>query len=97
MKGIVMGFGRFWYDFVIGDDWKIAVVVVSTLVLTVAGLLFGLLGTTSATIFGGLALLVVFVVSMAVDVWRTPAGSTHVPPVDQPRADLKPIRANPEA
>jgi hypothetical protein len=21
----VRGFGRFWYDFIIGDDWKIAV------------------------------------------------------------------------
>lgn len=21
----VRGFGRFWYDFIVGDDWKIAV------------------------------------------------------------------------
>ena len=27
-------FGRFWYDFVIGDDWTVAVVVVVSLVLT---------------------------------------------------------------
>jgi hypothetical protein len=27
-------FARFWYDFVIGDDWTIAVVVVAALVLT---------------------------------------------------------------
>jgi hypothetical protein len=27
-------FGRFWYDFVIGDDWTVAVVVVASLVLT---------------------------------------------------------------
>jgi hypothetical protein len=27
-------FGRFWYDFVIGDDWVIAVGVVAALALT---------------------------------------------------------------
>jgi hypothetical protein len=34
------GFGRFWYDFVIGDDWRLAVGVAATLTLAhfVAGL-----------------------------------------------------------
>jgi hypothetical protein len=27
----VKGFGRFWYDFLIGDDWKIAAAVVTVL------------------------------------------------------------------
>jgi hypothetical protein len=27
----VRGFGRFWYDFLIGDDWRIAVAVATTL------------------------------------------------------------------
>ena len=27
------GFGQFWYDFLIGDDWKIAVAVVSVLLV----------------------------------------------------------------
>jgi hypothetical protein len=35
MKYIV-GFFRFWYDFLVGDDWKIAASVVLTLVLTAA-------------------------------------------------------------
>lgn len=35
------GFGRFWYDFVIGDDWKIAVAVVAVLAIGVAMLLGG--------------------------------------------------------
>lgn len=30
------GFARFWYDFIIGDDWKIAAAVV--LVLAVGGI-----------------------------------------------------------
>ena len=29
------GFARFWYDFVIGDDWKIAASVVTVLLLGV--------------------------------------------------------------
>jgi hypothetical protein len=28
------GFGAFWYDFVVGDDWRVAVAVVLALVLT---------------------------------------------------------------
>jgi len=33
MKYIV-GFGKFWYDFVVGDDWTVAAGVVIALVLT---------------------------------------------------------------
>jgi hypothetical protein len=29
-------FGAFWYDFVIGDDWRVAVTVVVALALTFA-------------------------------------------------------------
>jgi hypothetical protein len=29
-------FGAFWYDFVVGDDWRIAVSVVAALALTYA-------------------------------------------------------------
>ena len=29
--GFIRGFGRFWYDFLIGDDWKIAASLVLTL------------------------------------------------------------------
>ncbi len=27
-------FGMFWYDFVVGDDWRVAVAVVAALVVT---------------------------------------------------------------
>lgn len=27
----IKGFGQFWYDFLIGDDWKIAAAVVAVL------------------------------------------------------------------
>jgi hypothetical protein len=29
-------FGRFWYDFVVGDDWTIAAVVVIAIAVTAA-------------------------------------------------------------
>lgn len=30
------GFGRFWWDFVVGDDWRLAVAVVVALAITYA-------------------------------------------------------------
>ena len=34
--GWVAGFGRFWYHFIIGDDWTIAAVVAAGLVVVAA-------------------------------------------------------------
>ena len=34
MKRRTPAFVRFWYDFVVGDDWRIAVGVIAALVLT---------------------------------------------------------------
>ncbi len=34
MTGRIRAFGAFWYDFVVGDDWVVAVGVVLTLGLT---------------------------------------------------------------
>jgi hypothetical protein len=31
---VLKSFGRFWYDFVIGDDWHVAAIVVAALALT---------------------------------------------------------------
>ena len=33
----VVAFGRFWYEFIIGDDWRVAAAVVAAIALT-AGL-----------------------------------------------------------
>jgi len=32
----IVGFGRFWYDFIVGDDWRIAVLVLAALALVLA-------------------------------------------------------------
>jgi hypothetical protein len=34
MMQYVVNFGRFWYDFVIGDDWRVAAAVVAALIVT---------------------------------------------------------------
>ena len=37
-------FGRFWYDFVVGDDWRIAAVVILAVAGTVGAVHVGLNG-----------------------------------------------------
>ena len=36
MTARLRAFGAFWYDFVVGDDWRVAVGVAAALVLTYA-------------------------------------------------------------
>ena len=67
---LVDGFFRFWWDFIIGDDWKIAAAVVSVLAaaaIVVSGTSPG--GTWAALVVGA-ALILAFAVSLAVDVRR---------------------------
>jgi hypothetical protein len=61
-------FGKFWYDFIIGDDWKIAVAVVLSLVVLFAAMTAGLFGDTGLTLLGGALIVVAFSVSLAIDV-----------------------------
>ena len=59
-------FGRFWYDFIIGDDWKIAVGVVIALALT--WLLFAVgVPEKIVTVLGGALILAAFTISLAID------------------------------
>ncbi|MEO3860499.1 hypothetical protein [Acrocarpospora sp. B8E8] len=60
--------GRFWYDFIIGDDWKIATAVLTALALTAIAMTTGLLSGSILVIAGAIALFLFFVVSMVVDV-----------------------------
>lgn len=53
-------FGAFWYDFIIGEDWRIAASAVGVLAVGAGGLLAGLDGTWLAPAIG-VALLAVFV------------------------------------
>ena len=63
----IRGFGKFWYDFVIGDDWKIAVAVVLVLAVGVAMLLAGV-GHAVLTVACALLLLAAFSAALMIDV-----------------------------
>jgi hypothetical protein len=66
----VREFGQFWYDLIVGDDWKIAVSVVIALALS-ALLLTGTGTSDHAVAVIGAALVVVgFCVSLILDVRR---------------------------
>jgi hypothetical protein len=61
-------FGVFWYEFIIGDDWKIAVAVVLALAAT-----YGLMAATGLSdhviaIVGAILVMVCFSVSLVIDV-----------------------------
>jgi hypothetical protein len=61
-------FGQFWYDFIIGDDWKIAVAVVLALGVVLAAMKANLFGDLGLTLLGGVAIVVAFAISLAIDV-----------------------------
>jgi hypothetical protein len=61
-------FGQFWYDFIIGDDWKIAVAVVLALGVLAAALAGKLFGDHGLAILGGVMIVVFFAASLAIDV-----------------------------
>jgi hypothetical protein len=66
---LLRGFGRFWYDFVIGDDWKVAAAVLAA--LAVAGVLVvaGVPAPVLAPLAAGLV-AVAFLIALAVDTRR---------------------------
>lgn len=68
---LVRGFGQFWYDFLIGDDWKIAFAVVVVLLTGTAIVRAG--GYDDHVLTVGLALSVgaAFTVALLVDVRRS--------------------------
>ncbi len=61
-------FGAFWYDFIIGDDWKIAVAVILSLSCLVAVMKTNLLSDHGLAILGGVTILGLFAASLAIDV-----------------------------
>ena len=66
--GFIRGFGQFWYDLIIGDDWKIAVAVVTTLALGTVVLLVFAVPEPVLTPVLGLCLMAAFVIALRIDV-----------------------------
>jgi len=67
-------FFAFWYDFVVGDDWRVAVGVVIALALTYT------VGTTSIPAWWILPVAVV--VLLLLTLWRVVRGQSSGPPTD---------------
>ena len=67
---LLRAFGQFWYDFIIGDDWKIAVGVLLALIIIFVAMTFGALGDSALAIFGAAVIVTLFVVSLLLDVRR---------------------------
>ena len=61
-------FAHFWYDFIIGDDWKIAAAVVSALALTALGLRLDIVSEHLLTILGAVLIVAAFSISLLIDV-----------------------------
>jgi hypothetical protein len=64
----VKAFARFWYDFVVGDDWKIAVGVVVALALLLVAVKTHLFGDTGLTLLGAALVVAAFTISLVIDV-----------------------------
>ena len=60
-------FGHFWYDFLIGDDWKIAAYVLGVMVAVGLLVAHSVLGDTVTLLLGTAALMIGFAVGVAVD------------------------------
>ncbi len=60
-------FARFWYDFIVGDDWKIAAGIVVAVGLTVGALKARLFGDHGLAVLGAVLIVAAFAASLAVD------------------------------
>jgi len=64
----IKGFGQFWYEFIIGDDWKIAAAVVIGLAISVAGLKANILSDGALAVAAAALIVVLFSLSLIIDV-----------------------------
>ena len=71
---VLKGFARFWYDFVIGDDWKIAACVATVLLAGAALVAATVLPDAAAAALIGATLIVAFVGAFAADLRRHRGG-----------------------
>lgn len=65
---IVKGFARFWYDFLIGDDWKIAAAVLLVLAVGAAVVIAGASGSPVLAPLLALGIAAAFAGSVFIDV-----------------------------
>ena len=64
-------FGWFWYDFIIGDDWKIAVYVVGALAIVALLAVNDVFSDTATVIFGTVFTMMLFALGVRYDARRS--------------------------
>lgn len=64
----IKGFGQFWYDFLIGDDWKIAAAVVTVLAIGFAIVKGGSYDEHVLTVALALGVAAAFTIALLIDV-----------------------------
>ena len=62
MIGKLRAFGAFWYDFIVGDDWRVALGVVAALAITY--------GVSRTSVAAWWILPVALVALLPVSLWR---------------------------
>ena len=67
MMRYIKAFGQFWYDFIIGDDYKIAVAVVTALLMTLGLMTWTELGDGALCVIGALLVMTCFSASLVID------------------------------
>jgi hypothetical protein len=65
------GFGSFWYDFLIGDDWKIAAAVTLVLAVGAGIVLSGGYDEHLLTVLLALGIAAAFTITLLIDVRPT--------------------------
>jgi hypothetical protein len=63
-------FGLFWYDFVIGDDWKIAAYVVVALAIVATLAVNDVLSDGATLIVGAVLMMILFAIGVRLDARR---------------------------
>jgi voltage-gated potassium channel Kch len=69
--GFIKGFGSFWYDFLIGDDWKIAAGVVLILAVGAGIVVSGYDNSGVLTALLALGIAAAFSITLLIDVRRS--------------------------
>jgi len=74
---VARALGRFWYELLVGDDWKIAVSVVVALALTAVVLTQTSAGDPVVAVLGSALVIGSFSLSLALDVRQRPPRRPH--------------------
>jgi hypothetical protein len=67
----IKAFGQFWYDFIIGDDWKIAAYVVVALAVVAALAVNEVFSDGATVILGAVLTMILFAIGVRHDARRS--------------------------